>query len=146
MFNWIEDYIKAGSHKVTPKQLALLAHSKNPKIRQRVAENPNTPEAVLAFLSEDNEPDVRLAVGTGGYTPAHLIEKLARDVDPTVRHGLAEDLQTPRGILKYLAEDDNAYVSYRARKTLEALRLAEAESRNPRRLHNWSHHSEQCLA
>ncbi|CAN5506497.1 hypothetical protein BH10CYA1_BH10CYA1_40170 [soil metagenome] len=146
MFNWIEDYIKAGSPKVSAKQLALLAYSKHPKIRLRVAENPKTPEEVLAFLSGDKEPDVRLAVGTAVHTPAYLIEKLSGDLDPTVRHGIAEDLSTPRRILKMLAEDDNAYVSCRALKTLESLRSAEIESRSPLRSDRWANPSEQCFA
>ena len=146
MFNWIEDYIKAGSPKVSPKHLAELAYNKNPKIRLRVAENPETPEEVLAFLAEDKEADVRLAVGTGEHTPAWLVEKLSHDVDPTVRHGLAEDLHTALWILRVLAEDDNAYVSCRARKTLEALRVTEMHSRNSQQVYCWTNHNEGCFA
>ncbi|MEP6757343.1 MAG: hypothetical protein ABJA67_17705 [Chthonomonadales bacterium] len=111
MFNWIEDYIKAGSPKVSSKQLALLAYKKHPKIRLRVAENPKTPEEVIAFLTKDKDPDVRLAVG----------------------------------ILNMLAEDDNAYVSCRARKTLETLESAD-QSCSAKRSHLWTNHNERCFA
>jgi hypothetical protein len=146
MFNWIEDYIRAGSPKVSPKQLALLAYTGNSRIRLRVAENPLTPEEVLVFLSGDKEPDVRLAVGTSQHTPTFIVEKLARDHDPTVRHGLAEDFNIPARILKALAEDENAYVSCRARKTLEALRVQEAESRSSERPYHWSGAPDKCFA
>lgn len=46
---------------------------------------------------------------------------LAYDEDPTVRFGLAEDYNAPIGVLKILAKDENAYVSCRAQRTLEAL-------------------------
>lgn len=146
MFNWVEEYIKAGSPQVSPEQLALLAYSGHPKIRMRVAENPRTPEEVLEFLSRDRDPDVRLAVGTGRHTPPYLIYKLARDHDPTVRHGIAEDVQAPPEILTFLAEDDNAYVSCRALKTLESLRMAESKSRSPRHAYRWSSANEKCFA
>jgi len=96
---------------------ALSSHSKS-KIRQRVAENENTPSNILERLVKDPDSEVRLAAGTNPSTPVDLVYSLALDEDPSVRHGLAEDPNTPLGLLKILAQDENAYVSCRAQKTL----------------------------
>jgi hypothetical protein len=144
MFSWIEEYIKAGSPKVSPKLLAALARSVHSKVRLRVAENPNTPEEVLSYLAQDRDAEVRIAVATAGKTPARVVQALARDSDPTVRHGIAEDVLSSIEVLRLLAEDDNAYVSCRAKKTLESLQITAA--RASARRHTWATSSEQCFA
>ena len=119
--HFIEDYVKAGRKSTPVRELEILASHINSKIRLRVAENENTPSNVLERLIKDPDSDVRLAAGTNPNTPVDLVFSLALDEDLSVRHGLAEDPNTPLGLLKILAQDENAYVSYRAQKTLIAL-------------------------
>lgn len=135
--NWIEDYIKAGCPQTPKDQLAILAQSKNHKIRMRVAENSETPIEILKYLSKDEHSDVRLAVATNPNSSLEIIRILANDSDPTVRHGLAEDPNTAHDILKMLLEDNNPYVSCRANKTMRALGLIKPEQAESHRLYIW---------
>ncbi|HEY9785789.1 MAG TPA: hypothetical protein V6D17_10335 [Candidatus Obscuribacterales bacterium] len=114
---FLTDYIKAGSQSCSPQVLETLAHSKIDRIRQRVAENPNTPRDVLELLAADKSPDVRIAVGTNPATPAFISQSLAFDEDLNVRLGLAEDMNTPIEVLDKLIEDPNPYISYHAQQT-----------------------------
>lgn len=126
--NWLEDYIRAGLNETSKEQLAKLAASDNQRIRMRVAENPNTPASILELLAKDKDADVRLAVATNRSSPIDVVYALALDEDPTVRHGLAEDPNSPAGVLKILKTDENAYVSFRAKKTMAL--LEDKKSRN----------------
>ena len=146
MFSWIEEYIRAGSPKASSKELALLARSVHPKVRLRVAENPNTPKEILSFLSKDPDAEVRVAVGTASNTPINITQKLVHDSDPTVRHGIAEDIHTRSELLLVLAQDENAYVSCRAKKTLDILLRGGDKASTPHRNYLFSTTDEQCYA
>lgn len=113
----LNEYVLAGDKNCSAEQLAELAKSETDKIRRRVAENPNTPTAILKYLATDKNADVRIAVGTNPSTPEHIRYNLACDQDPTVRIGLAEDMTSPVEIIEKLIEDENPYVSYQAHKT-----------------------------
>ncbi len=126
--HFIEEYLKAGSNSTPVKELELLSSHSKAKIRLRVAENENTPSVVLERLIKDPDSEVRLAAGTNPSTPVDLVYSLALDEDPSVRHGLAEDPNTPLGLLKILAQDENAYVSYRAQKTMLSIRKQAAKN------------------
>jgi len=144
--NWIEDYLKAGRPETPKKQLAMLAHSGDHKIRMRVAENSGTPVEVLEYLSKDENSDVRLAVATNPNSTLAMINMLAYDTDPTVRHGLAEDPHTPFDVLTILLKDANPYVSCRACKTMQALGLLKPEPAESQRLYMWTGFNRQRFA
>lgn len=144
--NWIEDYLKAGCPESPKEQLALLAYSKDHRIRMRVAENSGTPMEILECLSRDENSDVRLAVAANPNTPVEIIRMLAHDADPTVRHGLAEDPNTPSDVLSRLLEDGNPYVSCRANKTMQALGLLTPEPAESHRLYIWPGMNRQRFA
>lgn len=116
--NWIENYINAGSPDTSADHLALLALSKNFRIRRRVAENCKTPSEALEKLASDQHPEVRLAAAANPSTPVDITYRLAYDEDATVRFGLAEDPNMPLGVLKILSLDENPYVSCRAKRTM----------------------------
>lgn len=122
---FLENYVRAGSQQCSPALLEQLAHSEIDRIRLRVAENPNTPVAVLKLLASDINADVRAAVGTNPTTPRSLIHTLAEDPDPNVRLGLAENLNTSIEILDKLKDDENPYISLRATETKNLVLSAE---------------------
>jgi len=122
------EYLAAGNHTTSRDDLALLAHSREPRVRGRVAENPSCPTTALQALAEDEHPDVRSNVAGNPKATFPMLRQLAKDFCLNVRYTLAEDHNLPRPLLKMLSRDDNPYVSMRAKRTLD--RLKEERSAN----------------
>ena len=57
----VENRISVARYEVPPRILALLATDEDPRVREAVAENKNTPIETLVFLSKDNNEWVREA-------------------------------------------------------------------------------------
>lgn len=104
-------------------------------IRQKVAENPNTPPELLTKLSSDREGSVRIAVaknpntspeilnkfsklrgnstydllrrysGSNPNTPISTLKRLANDYDSSVRLSVASNPNTPSEVLTKLARE-----------------------------------------
>ena len=77
------------------------------RIRQAVARNPNTSEAVLHALSQDSDADVRSGVASNPATPQGILEQLSLDQHHEVRKSVAQRPATPAEILGRLAADDH---------------------------------------
>lgn len=113
------DYFAAGSLQASTKQLALLAQSEEPRVRGRVAENPNCPPGLLAWLAQDLSAEVRLSVAYNPNVPEILLEWLVKDESPDVLFELAENYNLARTLLVRLSQNDNPYVAWRAKQTLD---------------------------
>ena len=73
---------------------------------EKLAENPQTPLALLQVLAEDDAWEVRWAVAKHPQTPLALLEVLAKDEeDENVRSAVAAHPQTPLAVLQVLAKD-----------------------------------------
>lgn len=88
----------------------------------KVAETANAP-SVLADLANDARNEIRRAVADNVFTPCEVKLLLAHDNDPEVRFILAENHATPMDVLQALAEDDNPFVAFRAKSTLDRMRM-----------------------
>lgn len=104
-----------------PDTLEKLADKGSHDIVQRVAENISTPEPVFEKLANHESPEIRSAVSHNPSASLKTKEPLATDSDPSVRFSVAENPNTPLEILSDLAEDENAYVSERAKQTLNKM-------------------------
>lgn len=123
----INRYIAAGSPYTPEITLMILSNDKNPKIRQRLAENPNSPLNILNKLLCDDCTEVRKALVDNPSVPAHMLELLVRDPSPDVRYALAECPALPERILLSLLRDENPYVANRATRTYQSLHPYETE-------------------
>lgn len=113
------EYILAGSENAPESELKRLAHSNSARVRQRVAENANTPLIVLEILTRDEVTDVKVAVSENPSTPLRLQYLLAGDCCADVRFAMAENHMLPEQVLFILARDENPFVSIKALDTLE---------------------------
>ena len=96
------EYLAAGNHTTSREDLALLALSKEAKIRGRVAENPSCPTIALRALVQDEHPEVRSNVAANPKATFQMMRQLAKDFSLNVRYTLAEDHNLPRPLLKML--------------------------------------------
>lgn len=87
----------------------------------RVAEHPGTYPAVLEYLAQHAHAEVRIAVADNPRTSKQLLWQLAVDESADVRYAIAENHNCPAEILETLLDDWNAYISYRAKRTLDRL-------------------------
>ena len=92
---WIEDV----------ELLGELANDADWDARRAVAQNPNTPAAVLTALANDEDWAMRRDVAWNASTPAETLAALARDEDWLVRRGVAWNPSTPPETLTALAND-----------------------------------------
>jgi hypothetical protein len=123
-------YIIAGSERLSPHQLSLLAYCGTSAVRGRVAVNSSTPTWLLYHLSQDEDSRVREMIADNPSTPKDLLKALSRDKNADVRYCLAENYQMPLDILQLLLEDENPFVSTRAARTLKRkLRNARLDER-----------------
>ena len=88
----------------------LKALTKVSSARDSVAGNPNTPVALLNALAKDKKWTIRRSVAKKPNTPAALLEALAKDEDSSVRSSVAENPSTPVALLEALAKDKEWYV------------------------------------
>lgn len=98
---------------VTPTKIArlrLLAASDNPKIRESVASNHNTPEDLFAMLARDNDVGVRSCIARNEYVPCDVLRSLANDESEVVRGFLAINFFVPADVMQRLADDDSVTV------------------------------------
>jgi len=118
------DYLLAGNEKTSGKKLEFLARSKSYRVRERVAENPNCPAAVLQRLSRDPDADVRVGVSQNPNAPHKLLKQLSEDICLDVPFGMAENHALPSSILYTLSKHANPFISDRAQRALERKQLA----------------------
>lgn len=124
----MNDYFQAGRESTSEHTLHMLSHSSCPKVRSRVAENPQTSAPTLEHLSQDLNVEVRIGLGNNRNTPIHILWQLALDEHLDVRFNLADNANTTPLILAWLSADDNPYIAQRANKTIHALRTLETKS------------------
>lgn len=93
------------------------------KVMSRVAEQVKTPETLRGLAAHEHY-EVRSAVAENENTPFAVLFALATDSHPDVRFRLAETHTTPIDILGHLLADDNPYVASRARNTIKRLTTA----------------------
>lgn len=72
-----------------------------------LAQNPNTPMALLSKLSKDVNPDVRWMVASQENLSADIITTLSKDPDTTVRERIAQHPTVMDGVLTLLSQDDD---------------------------------------
>ena len=121
----VNDYVEAGDQSASSEKLWNLYKKNCSRVKQRLAENPVSPEDLLRLLARDKNPDVRAAVASNDNTPPDLLEELSLDEDVNVRLILANEIKLPVYLLEWLARDDNPYVADRAESTLDILYLEE---------------------
>ncbi|MGD9685140.1 MAG: hypothetical protein AB7W16_28565 [Candidatus Obscuribacterales bacterium] len=92
-------------------------------ILMKAAEHPNASPYTLSKLSRSGFREVRQAVAQSHNTPYSSQFDLSRDPDPDVRFALAENHRAFITILEILSDDENPYVSARAAKTIDRLKL-----------------------
>ncbi len=95
--------------------LILLATDDHWDVRSAVAQNAQTPAAVLTVLATDDHWDVRSAVAKNAQTPAAVLATLATDASWEVRSAVAKNAQTPAAVLATLATDEDWHVRYARR-------------------------------
>ena len=98
------------SDNVSVDTLKELAEDKNVDVREKVAENPKTPDDILGKLAEDENVNVRYGVAKNPKTPVDIIRKLAENKDWSVRNGVVKNPNTPVDIIRKLAEDEELVV------------------------------------
>ena len=114
-------YFLAGNLCISHGLLDELSQSADPRVRARVAENPNTAPHTLLRLSRDKSAEVRNSVASNQKLPAMALRQLAEDSSADVRYAIAEDSRAPHEILRMLTGDENPYVAHRALNTLSRL-------------------------
>jgi hypothetical protein len=62
-------------------------------VRMAVAENANTPEAVLSYLARDEHPDVRFRLAENPNVYVTILLQLEQDENPYVRMRAEQTLQ-----------------------------------------------------
>jgi hypothetical protein len=120
--------------------LDFLSNTDKEDLLVRIAENPQAATPTLARLAQSPYASVRIAVADNANTPIHIIKGLSHDDGLDVRYALAENPALPASILTELGNDENAYVSMRAKKTMQRRnpatveRFPSREQRDQRRL------------
>ena len=92
--------------------LTRLARDADAYMRWYVAQNPNTPPAVLMRLAGAADAEVRWYVAWNPNTPPAALTRLAKDADAGVRCGVAQNPQAPPAALTQLAKDADAGVRW----------------------------------
>ena len=82
-----------------------LSQSRNPEIRQRVAEDTSTPSYILTQLARDDVRWVRANVANNPKTPVLDLIRLSQDREPMVRACVAKNPRTPVEIIEKLSRD-----------------------------------------
>ncbi len=86
-------------------RLRLLASHENPKIRESVASNYNTPDDVFFALALDADEGVRACLARNEATPCDVLRALATDKSETVRGWVAVNFFVPADVMEQLASD-----------------------------------------
>ena len=81
----------------------LVGH-REPRVRQKVAENDYTSIQALELLADDPDATVRGAVASNHRTPESVIRRLAADSDSEVRYATAFNLKTPESLAAGIIE------------------------------------------
>ncbi|WP_298617905.1 RNA-guided endonuclease TnpB family protein [uncultured Thermosynechococcus sp.] len=97
---------KARNRRTSPSELAQLAQDKDWRVREAVAEHPQTPVKELTQLARDKRWEVRKAVARNPQVPPEVLTRLAEDEAFHARYAVAENPKTPEGVLTQLARDE----------------------------------------
>ncbi|NNC10379.1 hypothetical protein HII28_00570 [Planctomonas sp. JC2975] len=92
------------------RRLRLLAQHENPKIRESVASNYNTPADLFETLAHDPDAGVRGCVARNEATPCDVLRELASDGSETVRGWVAVNYFVPDDAMERLAQDASSTV------------------------------------
>lgn len=106
-------YFLARRFDLPADSLAQLAQSDEFKIREAVAQNPNTSSTTLEQLAQAPKKQLRETVAQNPNTPICILEKLAKDEDSMVRMHIASRTISPE-ILIELANDKKSWVRKKA--------------------------------
>ena len=110
-----EEYIRstvASNVSSSYDTLAKLSTSKSStdSIRWNVAENVNTPPAILTELAKDENDYVREKVAKNANTPPEALTELLKDKKDSIRMEVAKNRNSSPETLTNLTEDDNSYI------------------------------------
>ena len=86
-----------------PKQLEKLSKHEHFRIRENVANNPNTPEKVLRNLGSDEAFQVRAQIAGNPKTPEDVLEKLSNEKESYILGNLSRNPSATPKILKNVA-------------------------------------------
>jgi hypothetical protein len=92
------------------RRLRLLAADPNPKIRESVASNYNTPSDLFEILARDHDDGVRACVAKNEATPCDVLRSLVNDRSERVRGFLAVNFFVPEDAMAKLADDSSRTV------------------------------------
>lgn len=98
-----------------------LCKDAHPHLLERIAENTRTSSSTLSDLACQGFAEVRIAAAGNANTPLACIMILIEDSDVDVRYSLAENHHLNKTALDALADDANAFVKFRAEKTISRL-------------------------
>lgn len=93
-------------HKDLPVEILLrLARDQRMEVRRAASQHPSLPEEALLALADDKSQKVRFALVENPRTPLALRLRLLRSGDRRARKYLARKLDTPPALLAQLAQD-----------------------------------------
>lgn len=101
-----------GDAKRTTTLATKLQESEQRLVRKVLANNPNTPPAVLCYLAATSDAGIVADIATHPRAPRRLLSELASSAAAEVRQGVAENLHTPEFTLEILAFDAHPDVRY----------------------------------
>lgn len=94
--------------------LTQLAQADSFKVREAVAQNPNTPSINLEQLAQAPEWQIRQAVAQNPNTPTSALDKLAKDENNKTRMHIAAKLNLSPDVLEELTMDKSTEVRDKA--------------------------------
>lgn len=105
--NNIHVFVAAETPDISPESLSRFTKDDvRWKVREAIAESPNTSQEDLSFLARDEDERVRRAVAANTNTSQEDLSFLARDKDDLVRIAVARNPNTSQKVLSVLAEDE----------------------------------------
>jgi hypothetical protein len=108
-----EVFLSREQRQANPSQLAADATHDDVALRQRAAQDKNTPSEALAVLAADPAKQVRQAVSHNPSTPPGVHAQLAGDVETWVRAGVSQYQAISREVFERLAQDLEIEVRWR---------------------------------
>jgi hypothetical protein len=91
-------------------RLRILATNADPKIRESVASNHNTPDDLFSTLAADPDEGVRCCIARNEHTPCDVLRALANDESERVRGFLAINYFVPSDVMALLEADGSQTV------------------------------------
>ncbi|WP_084124463.1 hypothetical protein [Demequina sp. NBRC 110054] len=110
------------------EQIVEFASSRNPVVRERLAERADLPLGVAVTLVHDSVTDVRLALAGNASVSEAILEELAADKQRAVLIALAGNPRVPAALLERLSQHRRSDVRSAAE---DAIRAGESRGGGP---------------